>query len=267
MVEGATLCARTWGLDRSDLPGLLLVAGFGAHAAWWDHVGPRFTDRFRVAALDLSGMGDSGRRKAYSYAQHAREMLATLDILGFERASIVGHSYGGTTTLIACRLGPERIGRAVIVDTAILLPEQPDNVHPAYKRRLYPTREAALARFRLVPPGGWPDPDIFAYIAEHSVCEGPDGWTWKIDPMMSDSLNAESYRHLHRDIAVPLHFIHGECSEIVGPELVHRIPGLFPTSLSRSVGVPLSHHHIMIEQPVAFVATLGALLSSGRAPE
>lgn len=267
MVEGVSLCARAWGLDRSDLPGLLFVAGFGAHAAWWDHVGPWFTDRFRVAALDLSGMGDSGRRKTYSYAQHGREILAALDMLGFARASIVGHSYGGTTTLIACRLGPEWIGRAVIVDTAILLPEQPDDVHPAYKHRLYPTREAALARFRLIPPGGWPDPDIFAYIAGHSVREGPDGWTWKFDPMMSDSLNAKSYRHLHRDISVPLHFIHGERSEIVGSELLHRIPGLFPSSLSPSVGVPLSHHHIMIEQPAAFVTTLRVLLSSGRASE
>src|ERR1700724_2080267 len=45
--------------------GLLFVHGGGAHAQWWSFIAPYFTRDFRVAAVDLSGMGDSGRRASY----------------------------------------------------------------------------------------------------------------------------------------------------------------------------------------------------------
>ena len=44
--------------------GLLFVHGGGAHANWWSFIAPYFTRYFRVAAIDLSGMGDSGRRQS-----------------------------------------------------------------------------------------------------------------------------------------------------------------------------------------------------------
>ena len=40
--------------------GLLFVHGGGAHSQWWSYIAPYFSRDFRVAAIDLSGMGDSG---------------------------------------------------------------------------------------------------------------------------------------------------------------------------------------------------------------
>ena len=54
--------------------GLLFVHGGGAHANWWSFIAPYFTRYFRVAAIDLSGMGDSGRRQSYGSDIRAAEM-------------------------------------------------------------------------------------------------------------------------------------------------------------------------------------------------
>src|SRR5258705_7067620 len=82
-LEGAYIAFRGWNLGADALPGIILVHGFRAHARWWDHIAPSLSRRHRVAAIDLSGMGDSGRRSAYSRAQHGREILAVAAACGF----------------------------------------------------------------------------------------------------------------------------------------------------------------------------------------
>ena len=59
-VAGCPIHYLRWG-DTAK-PGVLLVSGSGAHAHWWDFIAPYFTDHNCVAAIDLSGMGDSGHR-------------------------------------------------------------------------------------------------------------------------------------------------------------------------------------------------------------
>src|SRR5262249_62155503 len=56
-VSGAKIHYLRWG-DRSR-PGLLLVHGNAAHAHWWDFIAPFLARDYNVAAMDLSGMGDS----------------------------------------------------------------------------------------------------------------------------------------------------------------------------------------------------------------
>src|SRR5260370_32852172 len=62
--EGAAISYRVWG--RPDDRGIVLVHGGGAHSRWWDHIGPLLAKGWRVAALDLSGHGDSGRRDSHT---------------------------------------------------------------------------------------------------------------------------------------------------------------------------------------------------------
>ena len=58
--------------------GLLFVHGGGAHAHWWSFIAPYFTRDFRVAAIDLSGMGDSGRRATTARSFAPQEMRAVI---------------------------------------------------------------------------------------------------------------------------------------------------------------------------------------------
>ena len=197
--EGASIACRGWNLDAADRRGIVLVHGFRAHARWWDHVAPALTDRHRVVAFDLSGMGDSDRRTTYSRVLHGREILAVADAAGIERPIVIAHSYGAIAALTAAHAHPDRMRRLIVVDAALPTEEEARTRKPPAPTQLrtYPDRETALSRFRLTPPGGWPDPHVLAYIARHSVRPLDDGrWGWAFDHDAMTSLAREDYRPL-----------------------------------------------------------------------
>ncbi|MFT7256982.1 MAG: pimeloyl-ACP methyl ester carboxylesterase, partial [Candidatus Azotimanducaceae bacterium] len=65
-IAGSDVSYLSW--SEPGNPGLLFVHGHNAHAHWWDFVAPSFKDNYQVAAVDLSGMGDSDHRDNYSGA-------------------------------------------------------------------------------------------------------------------------------------------------------------------------------------------------------
>jgi pimeloyl-ACP methyl ester carboxylesterase len=165
MVDGATIAYRTWGDPGGR--GLVLVHGGAAHSRWWDHIGPLLADGRLVVALDLSGHGDSARRESYSLDQWAREVLAVAEDAGIATPpTVVGHSLGGLVTLRAAALFGSGVEGAVVIDSPIreMSPEE----HAAMEHRafgglrVYPSKEAILARFRPVP-----DQPVLGYIADH----------------------------------------------------------------------------------------------------
>src|SRR6266849_2863167 len=89
------IAAKPVAAEASDR-GLLFVHGGGAHANWWSFIAPYLTRDFRVAAIDLSGMGDSGRRQSYGSDIRAAEMRAVIADAGLgQRPFVIGHSFGG----------------------------------------------------------------------------------------------------------------------------------------------------------------------------
>jgi len=74
VVDGCPINALSWGDPTA--PGLLLVHGGAAHAHWWSFIAPQLTHDFHVAAVDLSGHGDSGRRREYNMETWAEEVMA-----------------------------------------------------------------------------------------------------------------------------------------------------------------------------------------------
>src|SRR3954466_14648293 len=92
VVAGARVAYRVWGAARA--PGVVLVHGGAAHAGWWDHVAPLLSGH-RVAALDLTGHGDSDRRAEYDPFLWAREVVEVAAAEDLYRPVVVGHSMGG----------------------------------------------------------------------------------------------------------------------------------------------------------------------------
>ncbi|MET0250090.1 MAG: alpha/beta hydrolase [Sphingobium sp.] len=258
-VDGAAIACRGWNLAAADLPLLILVHGYRAHARWWDHIAPSLTQAHRVVALDLSGMGDSDRRAAYSREQHGREISGVARALTNAPAVLVTHSFGSMGGLIACRQEPERFSRLIIIDSGIPTPADVGHQMSLSPRRVYPDAASALARFRLIPPGLWPSAAVLDHIARHALCEAADGWTWKFDEKAAASLNLEAYYDKLFGIIVPVYVIHGEHSEIMTPERRAQLRAMAP--VQGEICIPASHHHIMIEQPIALVTALLGLLA------
>ena len=76
-------------------------------------------------------MGDSGRRNACSTALFSDDVVAVMDptVLGADTV-VVGHSLGGA---VALTLGVRHAGRVrgvVMLDSAMLLPDQPSPFDP-----------------------------------------------------------------------------------------------------------------------------------------
>jgi len=259
-VEGATVRYRGWGLSEAGKPGLVFVHGFLAHARWWDHIAPHFADRYRVIAPDFTGMGDSDRRAAYSRRQYARELVAALRDAGMQDAILVAHSFGTVSALVAASIDPERVRRVIVIDAHVFRAEDEGNV-PMQPEKSYPSFDAARARYRLAPPGAWPDPEIEDYIARHSIRRMADGrWGWKFDPETFRSVHRERLRNELKGLPLAVDFIHAGNSEVVDAASLAAFRLHMP-ACGTPVTVPLSHHHVMIEQPVGLVAALNGLLA------
>src|SRR5215212_2698330 len=89
-------------IERSGSgPPLLLLHGFPQTLVMWRDIAPALAERFSVVCADLRGYGGSGcppsagDHAAYSKRALARDMVAVMSRLGFERFSIAGHDRGG----------------------------------------------------------------------------------------------------------------------------------------------------------------------------
>lgn len=261
-VEGAQIELLVWG--RSGAPGVLLCHGGMAHARWWRHIAPWLAQTHRVAALSWSGMGGSGWREHYSVDTYVAEIIGAAETAGLFAGGppvVVAHSFGGAAAALAAQRHGGRLAGVLFVDSGVSPP------HPsAYMRRLapggktYPTLEAALARFRLAPEQPVENLFIADMIARDALKQTPNGWTWRFDPSFFTQMEAwDSWAAIH-DPACPLGFVHGEHSRIVPPELRARQRAHAPPG-TPFVGIPASHHHIMIDQPIALIASIRSFLA------
>ncbi|MEQ1864835.1 MAG: alpha/beta hydrolase [Micropepsaceae bacterium] len=264
-VEGARIHYLRWG--RRDKPGLLLIHGNGAHAYWWSFIAPFLAREYNVAAMDLSGMGDSEPRAHYSMELFVEEELAVARDAGMfeheEPPVFVAHSFGGFATIMAGALHGEKLAGTVIVDSPVNPPDRPGGPPHRESRphRIYPTLTEALARFRLAPEQPCENDYIVDFIARHSLKQVDGGWTWKFDPSIWTSRfsigdTAERLRTTKCRIAI----MRGEMSVLMPPEVGEYMFSLLGHA-APVIEIPQARHHVMLDQPLAFVSALRALLA------
>jgi pimeloyl-ACP methyl ester carboxylesterase len=264
-VEGAQIELLTWG--EVGKPGLLFLHGNGAHADWWSFIAPFFANDWRVAAISWSGMGGSDWRPAYSAQSFAAEIFAAVEAAQLEaggvRPILVGHSFGGFPTLYCGVEHADRLRGIVMVDSSIQPPEKrwkgPPS-RPDAANRVYATLEEALARFRLAPPQGCENLYVADHIARGSLKEVEGGWTWKFDPAIWQRFSMPDLGLLLSRIACPAALMWGERSNLMHDETLDYMFEQMPDDVLR-VPIPDADHHVMVDQPLAFVAGLRGLLA------
>lgn len=269
-VAGASLQGLAWG--ERGRRGLLLLHGNGAHVHWWRPFAPFFSREWRVGAFSWSGMGGSDRRSSYDFAIHTEEVLAASEALGMfeggEAPWIVAHSFGAMPALMAVS-GPHgaRFGGLIVVDSGYRPPPEVDPFkgRAPWSNPGYATREEGAARFQLRPEQHCPNPWMLDFIASHSLTRREDGrWHWSFDP------DADRMRGLACDSTVraaitgarcSLAFVYGDRSALMTPEIVALNRALAAPG-TPFVEMPQAAHHLMLDQPLAFVSVLRALLPS-----
>ena len=95
---------------------VVLVHGLAGSSRTWRPVMPALAGTHDVIAPDLLGHGESAKPMGdYSLGAHASGLRDLLDALGIERATIVGHSFGGGVAMQLAYQYPERCDRLVLV--------------------------------------------------------------------------------------------------------------------------------------------------------
>lgn len=295
-VDGANIELLTWG-ERGK-PGLIFVHGNSAHADWWSFICPFFADDYRVAAISISGMGGSDWRDSYSFEGFATEIWECAKAAGLYDNGLpiyVGHSFGGSQVYYSAAKYPERMRAALLIDTGFGGPPSQKQMEEMIKEaqekakaagepppnpaqwqrgpnqsgrpnRIYKSLEEALTRFRFMPPQVPGNLFVADFIARRSLKRVPMpdgsglGWTWKFDPQLWSKLDRSAMNELGNDKAAPMAHIYGDKSNVM-----KRSPGSNANSFipadAPHIAIPDSEHHIMVDQPLALVASIRALLT------
>jgi pimeloyl-ACP methyl ester carboxylesterase len=292
-VEGGKIELLTWG--EVGKPGLILVHGNSAHADWWSFIAPFLAGEYRVASVSLAGMGDSDWLPTYTFEGFATQIWEAAKAAKLYDAPVkpiyIGHSFGGSQVFYSANMHPERMRAAVLVDTGFGGPptkEQEEQwmkeaaksgnpmhrgpPHRTKPNRVYATLEEALTRFRFMPPQVPGNLYVADYIARKSLKRAPlpngelgpdgsgEGWTWKFDPFLWAKLDRSAMQAAAKKQAVPMAQIVGDRSAIMQRREMGRQQDYLPPGVPQ-ITIPDSEHHIMVDQPLALVAALRALLA------
>jgi pimeloyl-ACP methyl ester carboxylesterase len=211
-------------------------------------------------------MGRSDWRDDYSPELFVREAMAVAEETGLFDGPIapvmIGHSFGGILTALTAATIGDRLRAAVLIDARLYTRSVwGANAEPVPPRRIYASREEALARFRLQPSQPMRNSYLLDMIAAEALEAAGDGWRWSADPEMRHKTELGSnLTGLIPRALCPLMFIRGALSTTVSEDIWVEHQALAPAG-TPFVTIPDAHHHVMIDQPIALVATLRALLA------
>jgi pimeloyl-ACP methyl ester carboxylesterase len=264
-VDGASIHFLAWG-EPGDR-GLVFVHGGGAHAHWWTPVAATFAHEFRVAAIDLSGHGDSDHRDAYALEQWTDEVIAVAgaaDIRGLP--VVIGHSMGGFVTIATAARHADHLDGVIVCDSPVA--EQDPEISAFHLReafgrpRTYPDLEDAVAHFRTVPSQEHYLDYVMDFVARHSLKKVEGGWQWKFDRRIFEQFGAGM-----RSIAEPylaevtcrlalLRSEYGLVTPDIGASMYEKLGRVTPV-----IEIPEAGHHAMLDQPLILLTALRTLLA------
>lgn len=101
-----------------DAPPLLMLHGWMSYRGVWQQTIETYQETYHCIAVDLLGFGESDKPKEADYSAQAQgqRILQLADTLGFDKFTLIGHSFGGQIAMgIASMLAPERINKLVNV--------------------------------------------------------------------------------------------------------------------------------------------------------
>ena len=124
--------------DASDRVPIVALHGLASSAHWYNLTVPRLAREFPVYALDQRAHGQTDQpSEGYDWHTLALDAVGALDALGLDRATLLGHSWGGNTALAAAVHFPSRVERLVLIDGGFFS-RVPNMDWDDYKRRLSP---------------------------------------------------------------------------------------------------------------------------------
>src|ERR687883_499723 len=99
-------------------PALVLLHGFLCDSRCWRRQLADLSDRFKVVAWDAPGAGSSSDPPdPFTITDWAHCLVGFLDVVGIERAQVLGLSWGGILAQEFYRLYPDRVLALILCGT------------------------------------------------------------------------------------------------------------------------------------------------------
>jgi pimeloyl-ACP methyl ester carboxylesterase len=231
--------ARIWyAAYGSGSPVILLHGGLGHSGNWGYQVPGLVRSGYRAVLIDSRGHGRSTRdQRPYSYELMASDVLAVMDALTLEKASLVGWSDGACTALILADQAPERAAGVLFFAC---------NMDPSGTKEfeLTPSLQRCMSRhvkdYQLLSP----TPDRFDEFFEAV------GLMQRTQPNYS----AEDLAR----IRVPVAIVQSEHDEFIKPEHAEYLARSIPNA--EFVHLPGVSHFAPLQRPEQFNAAMLAFL-------
>ena len=274
-VLGSRLAFVTGG--RGDT--VLFVHGNPTSSFLWRRVLPGLTGSARCIAVDLIGMGRSGKPDiGYRFADHAAYLEAFADRLGLRDVTVVGHDWGAVLGLDLLRRRPDVVGRIAVCEGHLHAFDRFEDMGPGAGELFARLRTPGLGEqlvlrenffIEQVLPGGMTRP---LSAAEHDAYRAPFlaprdrfpvlRWIQQI-PVDGNPADVDAVVRRNQDVLLrgpaPRLLLHGEPGSVVGPAEVdwcrRESAGL------QIVSVGAGTHFLPEDQPETFSRALAAWLA------
>jgi proline iminopeptidase len=242
----------------ADVPPALLMHGGPGLSDYLEPLADELDGLFPIARYQQRGIAPSLIGGERDIARHVADAAAVLDALGWDRAMIIGHSWGGHLAMHFAASKPERLASVVSIDPLCAVDdgglgafvETLESQVPADRKERYKELEALESQtdaereesFRMVWPYYFARPDQVAPFPTFRY-DASSAKTW-------DSIKAHlDDKTLERElpnVTAPFLLIHGEDSPLPISEAARTV-ALMPNA--RLVPVPDCGHWQWLEQP------------------
>lgn len=228
---------------------VVLLHGYLESMLVWDEFVPLLSDKLRVVTLDLPGHGISTIRGEVHTMEYLAECVAnTMQALGIDRYSVVGHSMGGYVALAMCEAYPERLDAIVLLSSTTT----PDSQEKCDRRR----REIELIKAgkknmlaRLVPHAGFAPQntkrlaDYIADIGELILMTEDEG----VIAILGGMIERKDHDQMLRDSSVPHMLIFGRYDYYIPNDVAEELAAKHPEA--EIVWLEESGHMGFYEEP------------------
>ncbi|HOU44255.1 MAG TPA: alpha/beta hydrolase [Anaerolineaceae bacterium] len=243
-------------------PVILLHGWLGSWGLWQETMSFLGQNNYRTYALDFWGFGESGRKlDTYQVKDFVALVDQFMDKLGIISCPLVGHSMGGTVSLLVAMNYPERVQKVTVVGSPI------KGTSLAFPLKLagYPL----VANFLFTFFGAF---RRVMKVASRFISRDP-----RFPDMMDKDLSSLTLKSfllsiasLHRtdlrpnlhNLSIPVLGMYGDRDNIVSPREWKTLSDGYPAA--RTARFKTAGHFIMLDEPRDFMNTLKGFLDEPR---
>jgi len=275
--DGLKLHYWEWGDAKEET--FVFVHGVRDQGRSWEHFISALVARGlpikHAVALDLRGHGESGwpnGNRGYQHEDFLSDLAGLHKHLDKEPLTIIGHSLGGSMSLLYAATFPEKVKRLVLLESLGPFARADDEVPKILAERLkgrdyveipfpYESLEAAAKglqkNFPLIPD------HAALHMARYGTSYKGGRYRWKHDPILryrtTTAMSEGQIEAFIRRLKCPILFVYGTESDFMKSVRGPRVK-LFPNA--QIVPIQGAGHHIPHEKPAALAEVVVPFLLS-----